>query len=842
MDEIIVKELEHIAGSDNVFTAIEDKICYSYDATLFERLPGVIVRPASAEQIVRIMRLANECAVPVIPRGAGTGLSGGSVPLDNSIVVQMTGLNRIIEINEQERYALVEPGVVTNDLKSAVSKRGLMYPPDPASMSVCTLGGNVAENAGGLLGMKYGVTRDYIEELELVLPDGELTHFSRKHINTYNIIDLLIGSEGTLGIITRIKCRLVLPPPSRRSLVAVFSEVERAGDAVSRIIAEGIVPSTLEIVDNITLCAVDDFKHLGLPRDAGAILLIEVDGPEEQVIDESEKVMALCKASQVDYIEDKDEEVKDRIWEGRRSALAALARVRPTTILEDATVPRSNLVEMISAVRSIADKYNLLIGIFGHAGDGNLHPTIVTDVRDREEMERVEQAIEEIFDSALSLGGTISGEHGIGIAKAKYLKKLIGETSVAFHKQIKKTFDPRQLLNPGKIIRDEITMSFEGIPEVKPLVSFEHLDALIDDIYTCMKCGSCQELCPVYHALQKESTTARGKIRLVRALLEGELSQETYYQQIIHNCLTCEACTEVCPCGVKTEEIVKKAREQLIASGVPLPESLQLMRNSIIERNNPFMENPAERGDWLGKDYQPKEKAEYLYYVGCSVSYSQTRIARSIKRILDTTELDYTILGNEEKCCGDMLFRMGERKAALELIGSNREAFRRLGVKTIFTSCPGCLKNLKQYYGNEFRFIHISQLLDELIASGAITFAKELRKKVIYFDGCDLGRQNRIFEEPRRVLSAIPGIELLEYERNRENCLCCGGPLMAYNPELARSIAAERVREAVDAGAEMIVTNCPACQINLRDGVKVAGASIEVQDLSMLLPRVVAKK
>lgn len=842
MDKAIVKELQRIAGEENVFTTIEDRICYSYDATLFERLPGVVVRPASTEQVIKIMRLARETGTPVIPRGAGTGLSGGSVPVEDSIVVLMTALNRIIEINEQERYAVAEAGVVTNVLKSAVAKKGLMYPPDPASMAVCTLGGNVAENAGGLLGMKYGVTRDYIEELEVVLPDGELTRFSRKQLNTYNIIDLLVGSEGTLGIITGMKFRLVFPPASRRSLVAVFPAVEFAGEAVSRIIASGIVPCTLEIVDNITLCAVDDFKKLGLPRDAGAILLVEVDGPEPQVIEEAEKVMAICKECQVDYIEDKDEEVKNRIWEGRRSALAALARVRPTTILEDATVPRSNLAKMITGVRSIAEKYDLLIGIFGHAGDGNLHPTIVTDVRVPEEMERVEQAVEEIFDIALSLGGTISGEHGIGIGKAKYLEKLIGKTGVDFHKQIKQVFDSDKVLNPGKVIRDEITISFEGIPEAKPLVRLERLEGLIDEVYNCMKCGYCQELCPVYQTLLSESLTSRGKNRLVRAVLEGELTQEEYYQQIIHNCLTCEACTAVCPSGVETEEIVKKAREQLIASGIPLPDTLQFLRNSIIERNNPFMEEPSERGAWLGKDYQPKEKAEYLYYVGCSVSYSQNRIAKSIKRILDATELDYTILGNEENCCGDMLFRMGEREAGLELIGKNKEAFRRLGVKTIFTSCPGCLKNLRKYYGNEFRFLHISQLLDELIATGVITFNKEFHKKAIYFDGCDLGRANRIFAEPRRVLSAIPGIKLLEYEKNREKCLCCGGPLMAYNPDLARNIAGQRVQEAVEAGAEMIVTNCPACQINLRDGAKLVGANIEVQDLSLLLPRVVAKK
>ncbi len=839
MSELLIEKLERIVGSENVSTSLEEKICYSYDATLYERKPAVIVHPDTIEQIAHIMRLANEEGIPVIPRGAGTGLSGGSVPLENAIVLQLTKLNKIIEVNEQERYALVEPGVITYNLDQAAEKHGLLYPPDPSSIKTCTIGGNVAENAGGLRGMKYGVTRDYIDEVQVVLPDGEITTFSRDDTSLYNMVDLMIGSEGTLGIMTRFKCRLIPQPESEQSLVAVFPEVEYAGDAVSRILAHGIIPCTLEIVDNITLCAVDDYKQLGLPREAGALLLIEIDGSEAQVKEEAEKVVAICKECKADYVEDEDEEVKERIWEGRRSALAALARVRPTTILEDATVPRSNLTKMISEVRKIADKYNLQIGIFGHAGDGNLHPTVVTDVRNREEMERVEKAIQDIFEASLALGGTISGEHGIGIGKARFLHEQIGDVGMEIHRQFKKVFDPNNIMNPGKIIRDEITESLETLPDIPLLASYNRLDPLVDEIYNCMKCGNCQEVCPVYHEQQNESTTARGKIRLIKALLEGEIEQGNNYRYIIHNCLTCDACVEVCPCGVEIEDIVKGAREQLINSGIELPDTLQYMRNSIIERNNPFMEMPEDRGAWLGKNYKPKEKAEYLYFVGCSVAYSQSRIAKSIKRVLDATDLDYTILGNEEQCCGDMLLRMGDREGAEKLMKINLDNFRRLGVKTIFTSCPGCLKNIRHFIEDDIRIIHVTQLLEEMIEAGKIKFVKEFPKKIIFFDGCDLGRHCKIFDEPRHILTSIPGVELLEYERTREEALCCGGPLMAFNPELARNIAASRVREAAERGAEMIVTNCPACQINLRDGAKHAGLPIEVQDLPVLLPKIV---
>lgn len=841
MNDTLKKRLQDIVGNENIFDSVEDRICYSYDAALWERLPAVVVRPTAPEQIQNIMRFAQENKIPVIPRGAGTGLSGGSVPVDEAIVLQTTALNKILEINEDERYAIVESGTITNHLNIAVESRGLIYPPDPSSMKTCTMGGNVAENAGGLRGMKYGVTRDYIEEIDVITPDGERHTFSKHTGGLYNMLDLMVASEGTLGVITSMKCRLVPQPKAKRSLVAVFPQVEFAGDAVSNIIAAGIIPCTLEIVDNITLCAVDDFKKLGLPRDAGALLLVEVDGQETQVVEEAARVVEICRKSRADRIEDKDEKVKQQIWEGRRSALAALARVRPTTILEDATVPRSNLTKMISAVRGIAEKYNLQIGIFGHAGDGNLHPTIVTDMRNKEEMQRVDRAIDEIFYAALDLDGTISGEHGIGVAKAKYLKKQIGSIGMVIHERIKTALDPAKVLNPGKIIRDTITESFEGMPAVKETHSYQYLDGAHEQIFNCMKCGNCQEVCPVYNDLQKETLTARGKIRLARALVEGDIEQTRNYQDAMMNCLTCDACTVVCPCGVEIDDIVKKSRQQLLKSNLSLPDTLQFLRNSIIERNNPFMEKPEERGAWLGKNYQPKEKAEYLYFVGCSVSYSQNRIARSIQRILDATGLDYTILGNDEKCCGDMLFRMGDIDGGKKLAEENKQRFQKMGVKTVFTSCPGCLKNLKKYIGDDIKFIHVSQLFKELLESGILKFGKDLPKKVIYFDGCDLGRQNKVFDEPRAVLAQIPGIQVLEYKNTRENSRCCGGPLMAYNADLARKIAAERVREAVDAGAEMIVTNCPACQINLRDGAKSAEINIEVQDLPMLLPKVVAK-
>jgi glycolate oxidase len=365
-------------------------------------------------------------------------------------------LNKIIEINEEDLYAVVQPGVITAKLAAAVESRGLFYPPDPGSQSVSTLGGNVAENAGGLRGLRYGVTRDYVMALEFFDAGGELVKAGArtvKCVTGYNLGGLLVGSEGTLGVFNEIILKLIPMPATHKAMMAVFSEASKASETVSAIIANRIVPVTLEFLDNFTIRAVEDYAHVGLPVDAAALLLIEVDGHAAQVADEAAKVEELCRrmgAMEIRVAQDSRE--RDKVWEARRAALSALSRISPTTVLEDATVPRSKVPEMIRAIGEISRKFNLQIGTFGHAGDGNLHPTILTDRRDKEEWGRVEKAIDEIFDQALALGGTLSGEHGIGIAKSKYIEKETGRATVLYSRRIKSALDPKNILNPGKII------------------------------------------------------------------------------------------------------------------------------------------------------------------------------------------------------------------------------------------------------------------------------------------------------------------------------------------------------------------------------------------------------
>lgn len=457
MHKLLSKKFKQILGEDGVLEEEALLHAYSFDASQENpHLPGLVVIPENAREVQKIVKLCFEENLPLIVRGAGTNLSGGTIPFkENSVVLLTSKLKRILEINEEDLYARVEPGVITLDFAKKVAQKGLFYPPDPGSQAVSTLGGNVAENAGGLRGLKYGVTKDYVLGLKFIDALGEEIKAGAKTVkwvSGYNLPGLLIGSEGQLGVITEIILKLIPPPKASQALLVIFDSLAKAAESVSLIIANKIIPCTLEFLDQFTLRAVEEFRKTGLPTTARAVLLIEVDGHKEQVREESELIADLCQKKQGRVIFANNLEEKNKIWQARRDALPALARLRPTTILEDATVPRSKLSEMVLAIERIAKKYELAIGTFGHAGDGNLHPTILTDQRDKKEREKVEKAIYEIFSKALELEGTISGEHGIGLAKKKFLPKEVGAATLNYFKRIKKGVDPKNILNPGKVV------------------------------------------------------------------------------------------------------------------------------------------------------------------------------------------------------------------------------------------------------------------------------------------------------------------------------------------------------------------------------------------------------
>lgn len=454
----IIREFRSALGSKNVFSDAADLVTYSYDAAVLDQsVPTLAVRPTSIEKLGRAVAICSEHGIPLTVRGAGTNLSGGTIPQSDGVVVLTGALNHIIEINEEDMYAVVEPGVITAGFASAVEARGLFYPPDPGSQAVSTLGGNVAENAGGLRGLKYGVTGDYVMGLEFFDADGQMVKTGSrtvKCVTGYNLGGIMVGSEGTLGVISRIILKLIPPPAASRSMMAIFDRIEAAAETVSAIIAGRIIPATLEFMDNFTIRRVEEFSRVGLPVDAAALLLIEVDGHPAQVDEDAEEIIRICARNKADRIQTAENaEQKDQIWEARRAALSALARARPTTVLEDATVPRSKIPQMVAAMHDIARRHDLAIGTFGHAGDGNLHPTILCDRRDRQEWQRVEKAVADIFETALSLGGTLSGEHGIGLAKAAFLEQEVGRPTMDWSLRLKRAMDPKSILNPRKIFR-----------------------------------------------------------------------------------------------------------------------------------------------------------------------------------------------------------------------------------------------------------------------------------------------------------------------------------------------------------------------------------------------------
>jgi len=456
LSSTVLQQLFSIVGNDNLFTSQEDKITYSYDGTpLLEHLPDAIARPHTKEQISAIVKLANEEKFAIVPRGSGTGLSGGSIPVESSIVLDMSQWEKILEIDIENLTTWVEPGVITAKLHEEVERLGLFYPPDPGSMSICTIGGNVAENAGGLRGLKYGVTKNYVMGLEVVLPNGEIIQCGGKAVKDvagYNLKDFFVGSEGTLGIFTKILLKLIPKPQTSKTMLAYFNSKSDAGKTVSAIISSKIIPATVEFLDNTTIKCVEEFAKIGLPTNIDSLLLLEVDGHPAVVEDEAKKVVECCtvnNAIEVKVAQTQQEALK--LKTARRSAFSALARTKPTTILEDITVPRSKVAEMLQKIETISKKHNILIGTFGHAGDGNLHPTCLTDERNRNEIERAEKAYTEIFEEAIKLGGTITGEHGTGLAKKKFLHLVSNNAAIDAMRTIKKALDPNNILNPGKV-------------------------------------------------------------------------------------------------------------------------------------------------------------------------------------------------------------------------------------------------------------------------------------------------------------------------------------------------------------------------------------------------------
>lgn len=457
--ETIVALLNNvISDPDRIFKDKADLHSYSFDASFGTYLPDVVVQTTSTIEVSKIMKLANEYDIPVYPRGHATSLSGGPLPVKGGIVLDLSQWDQKLVVDPEDMVAVVSPGVITEDINTVAMKVGLIYPPDPSSSNISTIGGNLAENAGGPRGLKYGVTKDYVIGLEVVTPEGDIIRTGGrtiKNVTGYDLTKLIVGSEGTLGIITEAILRLTPKPEATKTMMVFFEDIVDAGKAITKTLSSGILPSKLEIMDHASIMAVESYEPLGLPMDVEALLLIELDGHPTAIADEMLRVKKACEeagARELKVANTKEEE--NELWKARKLVSPAIVRNKPTKISEDATVPRSQIPTMFQRLKEIREKHQVDLVVFGHAGDGNLHPNIIADKGDKAEMERVEQAVEEIFQTAIELGGTLSGEHGIGTMKAPFMEMELGEVGLDMMKRIKVSWDPKNILNPGKIFAE----------------------------------------------------------------------------------------------------------------------------------------------------------------------------------------------------------------------------------------------------------------------------------------------------------------------------------------------------------------------------------------------------
>ena len=459
MDEKIIVALEHAVGKTGVLSTPEDLAVYSYDGTFEEHTPDLVVLPKSTEEVSQVVKIAASHRIPIVTRGMASGLAAASVPFSGGIVLCLTRMNHILEIDLKNRVAHVEAGVVTADLQTAVEKHGLFYPPDPSSIRHSTIGGNIACNAGGPRCLKYGVTGDYVLGLTVVLADGQILKTGGKVIKDvvgYDLAALFTGSEGTLGIITEALLRLTSKPKFARTALVEYDDLADASRTVNAILSAGIVPATMELMDQTAIACIEKAMQLGLPVERAAVLLIETDGSDEDMVNrEIESIAEICKKTSAQNVKVANNETERvNLWKARRSVSPALARISPNKLGEDITVPIQAIPEAVRRLKEISAKYGLPIVIFGHAGDGNLHPNILFDKRDPEQWAKVEKIVEEEFNVALALGGTLSGEHGVGKLKRPYIEKALGSVSIGIQKGIKHVLDPNNILNPGKVLPD----------------------------------------------------------------------------------------------------------------------------------------------------------------------------------------------------------------------------------------------------------------------------------------------------------------------------------------------------------------------------------------------------
>ena len=859
----IIPEIIEIVGRENVFDDRVECLSYSRDLSVHEGVPDVVVFAYSTEQISEIMRLANKEKVPVTVQGSGTATTGASLPVEGGILLDVHRMNNILEIDRENFYARVEPGVICVQLNTALGKQGLRFPPNPGSEAIATIGGMMSTNSSGHKAVKYGTARDYIKALKVVLADGtiiETGYITPKSSFGYDLNHVFASAEGTLGVITEITVKIQPAPEYNALALAIFHDLFAAGKAVTDIITSGIQLAACEIMDKYALKVVEE----AIGRDVSkieAMLIIEVDGVKETVIKDMGRIDEICKKHDVQEFTWSDDPAKaGEIMEARGKLVPTLSRIKPgnrlVPISEDFGIPPTKIPEVIKKAQSIADKYDLLLTTFGHIGDGNVHTTFVTDMRSQDEWDRLRPAADELADIALEMGGTVTAEHGTGLARNPYIERQMGP-ALDVMRSIKKALDPNGILNPGKMGLEKKKYDIYDYFAFQPLLDHpegvnSYGTEIDNEIIACIYCGFCRLGCPTFSVTHRESRNARGRNVLAFNFLNGTIDLSADLAEAFYSCTTCQACTYFCPAQIKVDEIVEGIRKKLYKAGYT-PEPVLGVRDNISKTGNVYASAKEGRIDIYPPalkekihNGQVKSKADTLLFMGCVPSYLDMKMVPSFLNALDAANVDYTTLAAEEGCCGFPLFLMGSDEFephAEKVI----ERIKATGAHELLTPCAGCYKTFKKLYPDigdfELEVLHSVHYLDKLIKDGKIKFKEGFGKKVTYHDPCDLGRTFKIFEEPRNILQSIPGLQYVEMARNRLQARCCGGGggVVANNPEMSVEIATERVRDALDVGAEIIVSGCAACKDNLRKGAraipKEERGKIKIMDITEIVAR-----
>jgi glycolate oxidase subunit GlcD len=841
----IINEIKEIVGENNVFDDRVECLAYSRDMSVHQGIPDAILFARTTEQVSSIMKLAHRDKVPVIARGTGTSVTGAVLAVRGGLILDLHLMNRIIEINKKDFYARLETGVICDNLNQILAKDNLMFPPNPASEVVATIGGMVSTNASGHRAVKYGTTRDYIKGLKVVLADGEVIEtgsIAPKSSLGYDLTHLFSAAEGTLGIITEVTVKIQSRPEYSALAIAIFGDINAAVDAVTEISTSGIKLAACEIMDNFSLKVVE--KALGRDTsDIEALLIMEADGAREVVSRDITRIENICEKNGGREFEWSDDPGKrEEMMKARGGLVPTLSRIKPglrmISISEDLGVASTRIPETIRNAQAISKKYNVMIASFGHVGDGNVHTTFVADVRNREDWDRVRAASEELAQKVMEMGGTLTAEHGTGLTRAPHIEDQMGG-GLDVMRKIKKALDPDNILNPGKMYLEDTGKK----PDILDHFAFQELidhpegvnsfgRETDNEVIACIQCGYCRMGCPTFSITHRESRNARGRNSLAFYLMTGAEEPTKEMAEAFYSCTTCQACTYFCPAMIKVDDIVEGVRKKLFKAGLASASTVGLRKNIFstenvygnpreerIEVYPPALEEKAESGDL-------KATAETLLFMGCVPSYSDMEMVPSLLKPLDAAEVDYTVLGTDEGCCGLPLYLMGAddfESHAKKMI----ERIKAVKAKELVTPCAGCYKAFKKLYPKigdmGLEVYHSVHYLERLIREGKIKLKEGFSTRLTYHDPCDLGRSFQIFDEPRNILNAIPGIDFVEMTRNRLLARCCGGGglVMANDHNLARDMAAERVRDALDVGAEIIVSGCAACKDNLTKGSKV---------------------